>query len=249
MDIRTLTQRLEKLESLNKRLRVLAIIALAACVLPWVLGAARDTQSQTLQGRRLVLFDAQGHLRAFIGPDEENEDRVGLYLYDRTGKKSASLYVKEDQAALSLYGSDNKERARFALNDRNVDLTFYDLAEQKQMRLSLDGTASSLGLGGSDEYGRHVAGLTSNGNHASLYFDTRPNGSSNISMGNREIGSHVHIQAGTGNSHLLLRSQDGQSRIQLEPADDQPSIKMNASTHVPSLMIFDLEGNMISHLP
>ncbi len=244
-----LVQQIAGLERRNRRTQILVIVALAGLMLPWAMGAARDNKDQTLQARRIVLFDQDGKLRVFIGADKERDGRVGLYLYDQLGQRSAAVYVKPGHGGFSLYGPNNRERASLSLNPYHVGLSLYDSEKQEKLRLALEGDRSSLGLGPSDEFGRHLAGLSANGNNSSLYMDTRQDGSSLISLGDQNSGSHVRLQTSKIGSHLLLRSHDGLSRVQIEPANDRPAIKMDATTHSPSLVIFDAQGQLISHLP
>lgn len=252
MDKGTLARRFEKLEQQNRYLKYAVVAIGLALALPWVLGAVKDTRNQTVHGRRFVLSDGKGKLRAFLGADEDEEGRVGLYLYDQLGKRSAALYVKKGHSGLALYGNASKERARLDLGEHDISLTFYDKNGQEAARFSQGHTISQLVLGGgNDGHDPQKPGISTGGKaNLSLRFDTHQTGSGMISIGGSDSGSHIRLKTDAGGSHLLLRNQENDVRVELAPAKDHPSIKLNASQQsVPTIAIFDQEGNLVSQLP
>ncbi len=246
-----LIQRVKKLEKQSRRTKWFAVVIVTAVVLPWSLGAVNDPKNQTVSGRRFVLIDGKGNLRMFLGADDDDEGRVGLYLYDQVGKRSAALYVKKGQNGLVLYGKNNKERARLYLDEQEVGLSFYDKSGREQTRFSQGRTVSRLALGVSRTTADADASGSSPepGDRLLLSFDSRENGLSVISMGDRQAGSHIQLEASKDRSHLLLRNREGNRRVQLSPATDSPSMKLNTSHDVPGIAIFDPEGRVISQLP
>jgi hypothetical protein len=147
--------RVERLEKQNWWMRTAVIAALALAALPWALGAKKEEleKDPTLRGQRIVLLDAAGKLRVFIGADEDRDGRIGIYLYDQLGQRSAAMYVNNQQSGLSLYGQNNTERASLQLDGQgDLGLRFYDQEKSEHLGLSVTGPGNmtTISLGDSD---------------------------------------------------------------------------------------------------
>lgn len=251
MNDRPLARRIERLEKHNRRMMILTAALLAGAVLPWVLGAAEDVHSQTLRARRFLLVDGNNRLRVFLGADEDEEGRTGLYLYDQLGKRSAALYVKKGHSGLALYGENNKQRARLELGPSEVGLTLYDAQSDPRAQLAHDLSVSRLTLGpsaGRQDTQPDRPTSTSNPN-LTISFDAANHGRSLIRMGSQEAGAHIELNVNPAASHVLLRNQAGDARIQLAPSADQPSLILNALAESPAITVVDAQGRIVSHLP
>jgi len=251
LDTGTLGQQFEKLERQYRILRYAVVVLGLALVLPWILGAVKDSRNQTIHGRRFVLSDGKGKLRAFLGADEDEEGRVGLYLYDQLGKRSVALYVKKGHSGLALYGNASKERARLDLGEHDISLVFFDKNGQDAARFSQGQTISQLVLGGGNR-GHHPQMPNSSAGekpNLRLIFDTHQTGAGMITIGSSKSGSHIQLKTDAGGSHLLLRNQQRDMRVEIAPSKDSASIKLNASQTAPSVAIFDHDGNIVSQLP
>lgn len=101
----TLTQRLDRLERQNWRLKQMAgliLVGIAALVL---MGEALP-KSRTVEAEEFVLKDASGRVRAILGADRfsgEGEPQHGLFLYDASGRARARLATWGDGTQLVLY--------------------------------------------------------------------------------------------------------------------------------------------------
>ena len=175
MDNRLLAKRIDRIEQQNRRLKIVIVVFGIALALPWVMGAVKDSRNQTIHGRRFILSDGKGKLRVFIGADEDEEGRVGLYLYDQLGKRSAAMYVKQGHSGLALYGHANQERARLDLGNQEVSLTFYDRNGRQGAKFSQGDLMSRIVLGGNETLGENddPMGLIGRNTNVSLSFDKR----------------------------------------------------------------------------
>ena len=128
-----LTQRLDRLERENRRLRLLGALALLGASALVLMGqTAPSPVVNTLEAERFVLRDGAGNVRASLGlrpdgtaalvlADDTQQERVvlsvtapglaGLDLSDRTGHLRAGLGVRADGAAqLSLLDQGDRPR-------------------------------------------------------------------------------------------------------------------------------------------
>ncbi len=249
MDIDTWALRVDKLERQNRWVRVFLLIAVAGVAWPWLSGAAEDPRTQTLRGRRVLLFDGDSKLRAFLGADEEEDGRVGLYLYDRAGKRSAAVYVKDGHAGLALFGDNNTERARLELDEKGTALRLYTADKFERARLGVTGARSGLalgtdaqGAGDQDHTEVHKHGLT-------LSCVGGMEGYSRLTMGVEETGAYTRFGTGAQGSYLLLRDTDGESRVQLKPSPDSAGIQVSGPHTGSVVAVYDADGHMISTLP
>lgn len=252
MDLDQINYRLETVERQNRRIKTVTFAMAAALLMPWMLGAVVDSRNQTIHGRRFVLTDGKGKLRVFLGADEDDEGRVGLYLYDQLGKRSAALYVKKGNSGLALYGEGNQERGRLELREQDVRLTLYDGDGQEGTTILQGQTLSQLILGVQTknlDQDTDLAKPSNEQGNINLSTDSRQEGISVISMGNRLAGSHIELKSNQTVSHLSLRNQDRRQHIELSPAIDRPSIRLNASASGPSVAILDGEGEVVGSLP
>lgn len=115
MMMKTLAQRLDRVERENRRLKRGGAVVLAVVAAVVLMGQATgDKVAKVLEAESFVVRDSKGALRAILGVWEDDE--VRLLLPDRNGKSRAILAVKPDGSPyLGLYDKDGKRRIGMAV--------------------------------------------------------------------------------------------------------------------------------------
>ncbi len=134
----TLTQRLDRLERENRRLKVAGTIVFLVLVAVGAMGQVLPKAvPKVVEAERFVLRDARGKMLATLGTD-------GLVLADQNGKFRAALGVGTDGSA-SLIFDDQNEKPRVTLgvlDDGTPHLALLDQNEKPRLALAVgtDGT-------------------------------------------------------------------------------------------------------------
>lgn len=134
-----LTERVEKLERQNRRVKQAgaAVLILAAALV--LMGQAPATR--TVEASEFVLKDAEGKVLgrfgAFFG-------EPGLHLYDSNGKPRATLQVFNDQAGLSLFNSNLQIGARLQVFNDGAHLAMGNSNSQMEARLRMFNDGAGL---------------------------------------------------------------------------------------------------------
>jgi hypothetical protein len=100
-----LSNRVEKLEQENRRLKRIGLAAAVVMGLAALLGQARP-QPKEIKAQSFVVVDEQDRTRATLGLDD---DGVGLTLRDAAGRPVAQLQVAKTPDKAALYMRDPKE--------------------------------------------------------------------------------------------------------------------------------------------
>ena len=124
----TITQRLEKLERQNRRLKFAGIVLLLVIGSAALMAAKpAGPAGTTVQATKFVLMDSAGKEVAILGMD--TKDRPGLSIMDSSGKERAwlgfwggtgSTTSKSSQPGVGFYDENNKERAWIGIADNST---------------------------------------------------------------------------------------------------------------------------------
>lgn len=123
-----LSDRLEKLERQNRRLRQLLFAVASVSMIGWLM-AAQKPKSQPAAVEKLALHDATGTTRALL---EVGTDGPILRFLDTKGKEQASLGTAPDAFLLQFFGGGTHVRSGLALQGDGVALVYYDRAGKLQ---------------------------------------------------------------------------------------------------------------------
>lgn len=153
-DLGAITERLERLERQNRRLRLAGVVLLLVGAALATAGVAHPAPPPVLEAQRFLVRDPAGRPRAVLGVVG---DASALNLYDRAGTGRASLTVDADGGS-RLGFFDREGRSRVALDlagDGTAMVGFYDRngRAHAQLRVAPDGT---IGLGFFDREGRPI---------------------------------------------------------------------------------------------
>jgi hypothetical protein len=123
-----LTQRLDRLERENRRLKIAGAIVLLAVVAVGAMGQVLPKAvPKVLEAERFVLRDTSGKILATLGPSPLGP---GLSLYDQSGKIGASLLATLGPnlfgPGLSLFDQSGKIGASLVLLAGTPTLNFND---------------------------------------------------------------------------------------------------------------------------
>jgi hypothetical protein len=146
MEEQTLARRLEKLEKLNRRLRIGVGAVLLVVASLFLMGQA-PPQSKTIEAQEFILRDANN-------------------------KQRAKLSLVEDTTVLSLYDANENVRARLVAGDR-PGLLFFDAGRTgpyANVRLALG--VGDMG-GGAGDSGPHFLLFDANGRGRAELFVTQ----------------------------------------------------------------------------
>lgn len=145
-DLTFITNRIEKLERQNRRLKIGALLALLI-VGSLVVIAARPLNVQTAE--KFVVVDASGRTLAVLGPDTEG--LPGLSIRDTvTGKERAwlGLWGQGKEVNLGFYDRNQKERSRLGiLADGTARLNIDDDAGKLRAWFGQSGGGKESGVG------------------------------------------------------------------------------------------------------
>lgn len=133
--IRTLSERLSRLEAENRRLRRAGAVVVAPLAGLALMGQARSNPGRIVEGERFVLRDAKGTVRGALGLGPDGA--AGLALTDPDGRLRASLTVGLDGLpALGLFDRDERSRVAVILSAGGApSLRLYDAAGQARAGL------------------------------------------------------------------------------------------------------------------
>ncbi len=142
----TLTQRLDRLERENRRLKVAGAILLLALAAVGAMGQMTPRAvPKVVEAERFVLRDTKGNILAIMGTEASG---TSLSLYDQKGKPRAWLGVTADGApVLALFDQNGKDRAGLVLGaDGTPALALLDQNGKRRAVLStlVDGTPGLL---------------------------------------------------------------------------------------------------------
>lgn len=107
-DQRSLTDRIEKLEAQNRRLKRVGAIAGGALCALGLFGAAAPL-CDIVTGERLVLRDQTGRQR--VGMDAYHTETPGITLHDKSGRERAKISIDE-RGDVTLAFTDEKGAAK-----------------------------------------------------------------------------------------------------------------------------------------
>ena len=122
-DASSVSQRLDKLEKQNRRLKMALTLftILAGCL---VFVGARFRGGRTITARRIVLKADSGATRAILGMRSAGP---GLVLYDENGENiEALLAVLQTGPVLSLYDRNGATRALLGVTPKGATLALND---------------------------------------------------------------------------------------------------------------------------
>jgi len=157
----TLTQRLDRLERENRRLKVAGAVLVLALVAVGAMGQMIPRAvSKVVEAERFVLRDTTGKGLAILGTDASGI--LALSLADQTGKIRAGLVVTPDgMPVLSLYDQNGKPRAGLGvLADGTPGLALHDQNGKERLLLNVTTNGPSLILQDENSKARAVLGQT-----------------------------------------------------------------------------------------
>lgn len=117
-----LSDRLEKLERQNRRLRQMLLAILVVTGTGWLL-AADKPNLQPITTEKLTLRDASGKTRALL---EVGADGPILRFLDAKGKDLATLSTTPDAVLFQFFGGGTRLRSGLALEKDGVALVYYN---------------------------------------------------------------------------------------------------------------------------
>ena len=118
-------------------------------------GKERASLAVTTGGPGLILWDAAGKPRAFLGmPPSAAGSATGLWLYDAAGKQRAACGVTADGPGLTLLDATGKERAELSVAKDWPRLSLFDENDKTRAILGVAKDGPRLSLG--DEAGKVI---------------------------------------------------------------------------------------------
>ena len=158
LTLNTLTQRLDRLERGNRRLKLAVAVLLISLAAVGVMGQVSPKAApKVIEAERFVLRDTSGKPRATLVVAADGTS--GLSLYDQNGKGRLRLYVDTSGPSLALADQNGKLRATLRLDaDGSPGLTLFDRGEKLRGGLGLHTDGSPL-LGLLDQSGKLRATL------------------------------------------------------------------------------------------
>lgn len=150
----SIEQRLQRLETENRRLKRAGLVLLLFPALFVLMGQATPDKAQdenVLRASRFVLTDADGHERGVFGLRTDGQPY--LKFLDPNGKTRIQLYVAEKSSALHFFDADGVPRIELARAEGGPILNF--IGEDSASRVALSaGEETKLELWNSDN-GHH----------------------------------------------------------------------------------------------
>ncbi len=157
--LNTLTQRLDRLERENRRLKIAGAILLLALAAVGAMGQVLPKAvPKVVEAERFVVRDTKGKVLATLGT--EASGLPALVLSDQNGKRRAGLFVLADgEPHLGLFDQNEKRRAVLAvLADGAPALFLADQNGKDRAGLVLDTSGPSLVLRDENDKIRAVLG-------------------------------------------------------------------------------------------
>ncbi len=203
----TLTQRLDRLERENRRLKLAGVILLLALAAVGAMGQMIPRAvPKVVEAERFVLRDTRGKILATLGTEASG---TSLSVYDQNGKPRAGLSVIADGApVLVLFDQNGKDRAGLVLGaDGTPALALLDQNGKRRAVLStlVDGRPGLL-LADQNEKGRLLLGVDTSGPSLVLRDENQ----------NRAMLGHAALEGKTAGtveqrpaSSLVLFDKDG----------------------------------------
>lgn len=250
--LRTLIERMEKLERQNSALRRSGIAVLVAVGAILLMGQAapkhRGIQEKLISTEKLVLTDAAGRIRAFLVADEKG---ARLVFADSQENSKISMVLDQNKPILYLTGEGGKYAS---LSPERISLT--DEETGRSVALGIASSAPGISLGDSDGV---RASLTLLSSGAGLVLNDK---------GGEMRASLTLVPSGPG---LTLYDKSGEKSAMLSYTKDGPSLEMEDTqgysavlglgglvtpktgetrqTSAASLLLFDKQKNVIWKAP
>jgi len=203
-----LTQRLDRLERENRRLKVTGAVLVLALAAGGVMGQVPKAVPRVVEAERFVLRDTKGKVLATLGTEASTPS---LALFDQNGKTRAVLMVLANGAA-GLFVDDQNGKTRVLLGvgaDGTPAVSLLDQNEKRRAALGVgaDGTPL-LSLADQNEKIRAELSVHTSGPSLVLRDENR----------NRAVLGHTALEAtATGTveqrpaSSLVLFDKDGKA--------------------------------------
>jgi hypothetical protein len=225
-------QTLARVETEHRRLKRVAVAALAGIAAVVLMGQARPSRvAKVVEAERFVLRDGRGRLRA----DLRMADRAGpeLALYDEDVPRLLVGLGSDGSPSLALYGKDGVQRASLDLqSDGTVAMHFTDTGGQRRVGLSIGSNGvPGLALLGQDGTRRIDLELSVDGRprlrladangrtHAAL--QVLPDGTAGLAVSDRADTTRGGIMLGPdGAPSVELSDQAGNRRVMVYVAQD-----------------------------
>ncbi len=206
--LNTLTQRLDRLERENRRLKIAGAVLLLALAAVGVMGQVLPKAvPKVVEAERFVLRDTRGRTRATL--DAEGSGTLALSLYDQNGKIRASLAVEADGTPrLDLVDQNGKQRVALNVVKDASALVLADQNGKGRISLTvLPGGRPDLALSDQNGKTRLVLDVGTSGPSVVLYDENEKE---------RAVLGHAALEAtATGTveqrpaSSLVLFDRDG----------------------------------------
>jgi len=162
LSLTTLSERIERLERENRRLRHAGFLLLLGCASVFLMGQAKAPKAGTLnvakalEAGKFVLKDGRGQKRAELGLFA---DRPALVIYETGEKALLSLGAEPEGAGLTLYEGNTGKAAAFSVTENGPLMSLYG-AGIKRLNLSVTDQGPAVGLLGRNSEAKAALGLT-----------------------------------------------------------------------------------------
>ena len=167
----TVTQRLDRLERVNRGMKVAVAVVLILASTVVVMGQAFPQMETEIRSRRFVVVDRYGKARAFLGLGSKGPR---IILIDPTGTRRAMLGLDREGPAFGFYDADGKVRLALSLDSKGPAVGLRDANEKLRIGLGVAAEGPALDLYNAMEKRGAVLHLTATG-PSILLKDTKGN--------------------------------------------------------------------------
>jgi len=208
-----LTDRVEKLERQNRRMKQAGTIILILAAAVVLMRQAPTTR--TVEANEFVLRDANGRMRAMLKADE---DLAGLSFFDANEKPRVSLSVDGETAILAFADANENLRAGLSVHEgMAAALAFYDANGKVQAGLVVSGGDSVLTV--SDNEGFQTVIGTAD-------FETSKTTAASVSLLGTDKKPQAILSLTDFGPGLILREGNGEATTILVVEPGSPSLSM-----------------------
>ena len=120
-DLQAVVERLEKVETQNRRLKLMGALVLALAGAALLMGQAQP--NRRVEAEMFVLKDANGKVRAELGMAAHGPV---LALYDEDGTRRAALGMAEKGLGLFLFDAIQKRRVTLGVTEKGPIFALFD---------------------------------------------------------------------------------------------------------------------------
>ncbi len=241
--LQTLSERVERLERQNHRLKQTGLLTLLAIASFFLMGQMKATKA--LEAGKFILKDGRGKMRAELGL---LRDRPMLVFYDEAETVMLSMGAQAEGSGLTIFDADSRQSAVLDCTANGPVLSFFSEG-QKRLNLSLTTQGPAIGLQGRTGEARGAIGLTSDDIPFIHLFGSGERGGAQLLVAPDRTALRFFDASDQARAVLGIADKNSDPGLVLNDSNGKARTILMLTSQGPSLDFYDRDGAKIAEVP